>query len=122
LIKKTLTETLTQNNLFSTLKRYKYDTEEIIELKKASKFENYDPEKIRLLTKDVKLSKWSASSFLKTWHHTPISRAGKVKTTLYKECCDGDCDMGEILESGIQKDCCEGRVYFIKKNCINCLK
>ena len=32
-------------------------------------------------------------AFLKNWHHIPISRSGKVKTTLYNECCNDDCDI-----------------------------
>ena len=82
------------------------------ELQEASKFGNFDREKVTNAMKDVKLPKWSATAFLKTWHHTPISRAGKFKTTMYQECCNGDCDVHEILETNINQECCsEGCRY-----------
>lgn len=100
------------NNNILTHSSFKYVSPHAEEINEASSFANYDRQKLYELTKDVKLSKWSASSFLKTWHHTPISRAGKVKTTLYQECCNGDCTPNEVLETTMNQECCsEGCRY-----------
>ena len=78
------------------------------EFKRVSSFKNYDRQKSELITKDMKLSRWDASSFLKTWHHrVAMPRVGKVKTTLYQECCAGECDMDEITETCLNQECCE---------------
>merc|ERR1719270_770018 len=52
-------------------------------------------------------NEWDAKAFLNNWHHIPISRSGKVKTTLYNECCNGDCDIQEINETGLDQRCCD---------------
>ena len=74
-------------------KQETYDEAEYKYRVKRHKYDGPKPDRSSLSLHENSVTKMDVSQFLKTWKHIPISRSGKVKTSLYHECCDGSCSL-----------------------------